>query len=262
MRDTRKGFTLIELLVVIAIIAILAAILFPVFAKAREKARQASCLSNMKQLGMAMVMYKDDYDQKYPGAYVGPYSPSLGDPSANGGSETYTYWWQLVIPYIKNQRVLMCPSGYSPINMFSDVIVYNYGGFDWPGNVKVSYIYNSYIGVYMNHWLGAGGYDYVTAEGASDSMIDEPANTFILWDSDYPGYPTDDGHYPGDSLAGWSRGRTNTPRHNGGDNYAYCDGHVKWFNRDAMDYTDESFYRDRAHTNVGRDFNYGWTPNW
>ncbi len=64
----RKGFTLIELLVVIAIIAILAAILFPVFAKAREKARQTSCLSNMKQIGLASMMYAQDYDERLPGS--------------------------------------------------------------------------------------------------------------------------------------------------------------------------------------------------
>jgi prepilin-type N-terminal cleavage/methylation domain-containing protein len=66
---SRRGFTLIELLVVIAIIAILAAILFPVFSKAREKARQASCLSNQKQIGLAMMMYIEDYDETYPPAW-------------------------------------------------------------------------------------------------------------------------------------------------------------------------------------------------
>ena len=79
----RKGFTLIELLVVIAIIAILAAILFPVFAKAREKARQASCQSNLKQIGLAFVQYTQDYDEKYPLAGV-------WDNSSTDGIQIYT----------------------------------------------------------------------------------------------------------------------------------------------------------------------------
>ena len=101
MRDFLKklgiqGFTLIELLVVIAIIAILAAILFPVFAQAREKARQSSCLSNCKQMGTAVMMYTDDYDETYP---VGFRSWDTND-----------YWWPMVYPYVKNDKVIICPS--------------------------------------------------------------------------------------------------------------------------------------------------------
>ena len=90
----RKGFTLIELLVVIAIIAILAAILFPVFAKAREKARQTSCLSNVKQIMLAQLQYAQDYDERlviyrYPNPY---------------------YWYNKIEPYLKNAQILRCPS--------------------------------------------------------------------------------------------------------------------------------------------------------
>ena len=101
MRD-RKGFTLIELLVVIAIIAILAAILFPVFARAREKARQTSCLSNLKEIALAFNMYVSDYDERTP--------PGGGwtDPSGNEPGPAY---WQLRIePYLKNTQILNCPS--------------------------------------------------------------------------------------------------------------------------------------------------------
>ncbi|MEI6503286.1 MAG: DUF1559 domain-containing protein [Armatimonadota bacterium] len=91
----RKGFTLIELLVVIAIIAILAAILFPVFAKAREKARQASCLSNTKQLGLAIMQYAQDYDELLPGTYT---------------QNPNTLWAQNIAPYTKNTQVFSCPS--------------------------------------------------------------------------------------------------------------------------------------------------------
>src|SRR2546423_3994705 len=98
--EKRHGFTLIELLVVIAIIAILAAILFPVFAQAREKARQASCLSNTKQLGTGIMMYAQDYDEYMPYGYM-----------YNLPQQTQLWYWQdLVQPYIKNYGVYVCPS--------------------------------------------------------------------------------------------------------------------------------------------------------
>lgn len=96
----RRAFTLIELLVVIAIIAILAAILFPVFARAREQARRTSCLSNMKQLGLALYMYAQDYDETLPMRYVG-ITDQWG----------YEYTWKdCLYPYIKNLQVFACPS--------------------------------------------------------------------------------------------------------------------------------------------------------
>jgi prepilin-type N-terminal cleavage/methylation domain-containing protein len=98
LNTKQKGFTLIELLVVIAIIAILAAILFPVFAQAREKARQASCLSNAKQIGLAVEQYKQDYD----GFYV---------PMRDSETNPYRAWPTLLYPYVKNEGVFACPSG-------------------------------------------------------------------------------------------------------------------------------------------------------
>jgi len=92
----RRGFTLIELLVVIAIIAILAAILFPVFARAREKARQTSCLSNNKQIGLGLLMYAQDYDEKLPF-----HCPAWG---------WAVCWAQAINPYVKNSQIFQCPS--------------------------------------------------------------------------------------------------------------------------------------------------------
>ncbi len=111
----KKGFTLIELLVVIAIIAILAAILFPVFAQAREKARQTQCLSNIKQLALSIVMYASDWDQTYPAAIPNtiPGNAEVYCGHANNGNEeqmkNYTYRAQLT-PYVKNAGMFFCPS--------------------------------------------------------------------------------------------------------------------------------------------------------
>src|SRR5437667_11534195 len=100
--SSRRGFTLIELLVVIAIIAILAAILFPVFAMAREKARQATCLSNQKQLGTAMSMYIQDYDERFPNwRTIVPVTPE----NPNGKIT----WVENMQPYCKNKKIWVCP---------------------------------------------------------------------------------------------------------------------------------------------------------
>src|SRR5947209_12458259 len=102
------GFTLIELLVVIAIIAILAAILFPVFAQAREKARQTTCLSNCKQIGMALMQYEQDWDESNPGVWFGPYTAASWSQPSN--ATLYYKWMDAVYPYVKNEQVFNCPS--------------------------------------------------------------------------------------------------------------------------------------------------------
>ncbi|RYG69910.1 DUF1559 domain-containing protein [bacterium] len=112
----RKGFTLIELLVVIAIIAILAAILFPVFGRARENARRSSCMSNMKQQGLGVMQYVQDFDEKFPQAYWYP-----NDSSSAGG---YASWSGTVQPYLKSEQIFVCPSdaggGLAPTNYIGD----------------------------------------------------------------------------------------------------------------------------------------------
>jgi prepilin-type N-terminal cleavage/methylation domain-containing protein/prepilin-type processing-associated H-X9-DG protein len=129
MRIQRRGFTLIELLVVIAIIAILAAILFPVFAQAREQARSTACLSNLKQLGVAISMYRSDWDSR------GPFSgwpPSFsGQFNIHSPNSVYEQDWQCSIqPYIKNALVLHCPSDKTPYD-----------------ERPVSYLYNPYMAI-------------------------------------------------------------------------------------------------------------------
>jgi prepilin-type N-terminal cleavage/methylation domain-containing protein/prepilin-type processing-associated H-X9-DG protein len=148
MNNTRRGFTLIELLVVIAIIAILAAILFPVFAKVREKARQISCLSNEKQIGLALVQYASDYNSAWPGG-------QLSDKNTIPGQG----WASLVFPYIKSTGVFKCPD--DPTTP------------DAAGDVPVSYAFNS----------NAAGDEYQGnfAPGL-DSSFNAPANTVALFE--------------------------------------------------------------------------------
>lgn len=112
---TRRGFTLIELLVVIAIIAILAAILFPVFARARDQARKAACLSNLKQIGLSMLMYTQDYDERFPAWSSQCVHDPMGtiDPPGLCGNDTimsFFLWAILTEPYMKNKQIVKCPS--------------------------------------------------------------------------------------------------------------------------------------------------------
>lgn len=149
----RKGFTLIELLVVIAIIAILAAILFPVFAKAREKARQSSCISNVKQIMTAVNMYSQDYDEVLPCAYTWGYP----DP--------WVFWPHQLEPYIKSWDVYDCPS--NPLKGRKNV---NYHGTIYP--ILPTYAMTAAI---------------IAAPGISMAAVTTPASKWLLggWQPSY-----------------------------------------------------------------------------
>jgi len=184
----RAGFTLIELLVVIAIIAILAAILFPVFARAREKARQTSCLSNMKQLSLGIYMYAQDYDERFPGG------GGMGD---NGA--WHPAWWEEIYPYVKNAQVFECPSHSN--------VQYN--------PYATSYGCNPYSVMF---WMS----------GAKVASLANVAGTICIGEkpgNDWPCYPSnavDPGGAP------WILQNKVDPRHNEGANFGFCDGHAKW----------------------------------
>lgn len=108
-RTRKHGFTIIELLVVIAVISILAAILFPVFARARENARRTTCLSDLKQMALGLMMYTQDYDEKY------PHAQAVSTQLPTDGYFWYPgrwYWPQMIYPYTKNSNIFFCPSAF------------------------------------------------------------------------------------------------------------------------------------------------------
>ena len=205
MRDhaPRRGFTLIELLVVIAIIAILAAILFPVFAKAREKARQSSCLSNTKQMGLALMQYAQDYDERYCFAYTT--TPTV-------------QWYRLIEPYTKSTQLTTCPSDGDP----------------WVATAgwQISYITN-----YNLH--PPGDNPTITSRiPIAMAQVNAPADTIAIAENadGSTGNRTPDCQYAyGTTGAAVSAGydpwaRLSLERHNGGSNFIFADGHSKWLN--------------------------------
>jgi prepilin-type N-terminal cleavage/methylation domain-containing protein/prepilin-type processing-associated H-X9-DG protein len=262
-----RGFTLIELLVVIAIIAILAAILFPVFAQARDKARAASCLSNTKQMGLGITMYAQDYDETYPQAYW--YVNDLN--GANG----YNQWSGLIQPYVKNTAVFVCPSdpskGLPPTNP----------GLDNQAP-RISYVANAAVLPRKRRTIDP-------ANVASLSALDAPADTIVVAEmtntrsciNDVSNAGTDGGAYvnkshrstnafmtsatggtwkgedssqfapsltavyavtPAAAAQAWATCKApgyaggalqisymQPDRHTGGSNYTFADGHSKWF---------------------------------
>ena len=198
----RRGFTLIELLVVIAIIAILAAILFPVFAKAREKARQSSCLSNVKQIMIGVLQYVQDYDERL------PYGTGYWFvPGGSGSPPDPLLWSESLTPYVKNTQIFGCPSdGTQSMST------------PW-GTYNLSYCSN------MNYrQLG-----YQSIAGLADA-----AKNVFMWDSESYNsywYPNDDTSLGDVAYRPWTSAAF---RHNEGVNCGFLDGHAKWFNRGGM----------------------------
>jgi prepilin-type N-terminal cleavage/methylation domain-containing protein/prepilin-type processing-associated H-X9-DG protein len=165
----RRGFTLIELLVVIAIIAILAAILFPVFAQAREKARAIACLSNTKQIGTAMMMYAQDYDETLVPYRNRSANPFASDPRLGSSTKRTTFFNQLLNPYVKNDGVFRCPSNPRGWVNFDNSPFGNPAFFSYGGQ-------NSY---------GVSNYVFRPHVGMALAVLPEPANTVGMVDAMY-----------------------------------------------------------------------------
>ena len=244
-----KGFTLIELLVVIAIIAILAAILFPVFAQAREKARGASCQSNMKQLATAVLMYVQDYDESYP----------------MGIDQNYQNTWALTTqPYIKSYQVYRCPDDSDKTLGNAGSASYLNSTTTWQG-VAISYAANGVIG-----WNGSSNQNYgimSVSQGwiANNAIVtlasvNQPAGTVLVGEHHnadihgvnggvgnmsnfnvgclFIGGTGNDGNYASELPDGtitttpdpaYPHGRNGSvsTHHTGQANFAFADGHVK-----------------------------------
>ncbi len=220
----RKGFTLIELLVVIAIIAILAAILFPVFARAREKAKQTSCLSNMKQLVLGAQMYTNDYDDNVFGHIQGTRSDFYPP------QRPYLNWAQQVYPYVKNEQLFVCPSRSSDVWSYDPTGMTNDNNFGYGMNYEVTYYYRR----------------------LNISNFTRPAQT--IWFADcrfyvcYPAYYTYT--YPDEPTYGLNGTARIDTRHNDGVNVGFFDGHAKWMSRSTIE-------GDRGYGHDGSQY---WWP--
>ncbi len=253
------GFTLIELLVVIAIIAILAAILFPVFAQAREKARQASCLSNTRQIGIAIQQYNQDYDETFPHAVAGGAIPAglsatYPDINSKGGTASYNqHWMQQLHPYTKSWGVYLCPSDAAPQIAFNANGQPNGAG---APPADASYGYNAQL---LQNIVGPS---YAFRGALAEAQLVAPASSYLIAETagaaHFFGYKGSCSSLPNTGTPAPTRldavrfanatraandftsacftpdrrqfeGREESrTRHAGGANIVYADGHAKW----------------------------------
>jgi len=206
-----SAFTLIELLVVIAIIAILAAILFPVFAKVREKARQTSCLSNEKQMGLAFMQYIQDNEEKFPAAWDSNRQPA-------------TNWGQMIFPYVKSLQVFVCPSN-SVAATYSTMSFTDGNG----PKIPASYTMNANLG-FQN---GPGQPNYGPYK--SMAVINAPASKILVTESHFNDAHSNWPDWWTCSNASCTAANATSSQmynalfagHTGRTNVIYCDGHAK-----------------------------------
>jgi len=241
----KKGFTLIELLVVVAIISVLASILFPVFARARENARRASCMSNIKQLELALMQYTQDYDERLPNVQIDvPSSMPVSEYPGGRWGNYYWYWPQILYPYHKSMQVFRCPSG---------------------AEVSADKPTSGHYGANEEVLPDRGNPTLSLAAFAA------PATTYVMMDSGtyriyvsdardprgYYSYTPGIGKIMGKSCSD-TRNATTIPdvscedflngRHFGGVNVGFADGHVKWLKTEVV-------YRQALRSDYG-----AWNP--
>jgi prepilin-type N-terminal cleavage/methylation domain-containing protein/prepilin-type processing-associated H-X9-DG protein len=216
----RRLFTLIELLVVIAIIAILAAILFPVFAQARARARAVACLSNCRQIGMALNMYLQDYDELFAKGtgFAAPAAFGLGELTGTSGTPGNNWAW-FYMPYIKNIQILNCPDSPDQLE--------NLTGTNWANDGNYGYNYSGLTGD-------------STLPPRALASLDEPASTFVIFDSGDVSVRQGDNNWLGlleeldlNMVAGGTcagspnYAKEGALRHFKRTNMVYADGHAK-----------------------------------
>jgi prepilin-type N-terminal cleavage/methylation domain-containing protein/prepilin-type processing-associated H-X9-DG protein len=225
-RYRSRAFTLIELLVVIAIIAILAAILFPVFAQARDKARQANCLSNIKQLSLGIQMYAQDYDEQllfYPGSAHCDWRYICEKPVRRWWLD----WWDVVLPYTHNNQIYNCPSA-QPVKerYLSDFGITNVAiGYNFSPSAGNSLVKNKVVDTVY--------------PGVALAEVTRPADTILLgeaghvWNPRATAAPFNSRDQPSPSLSYSPSIESGSewgpePRHGGGANVGFVDGHARW----------------------------------
>ncbi|HEX8834930.1 MAG TPA: DUF1559 domain-containing protein [Abditibacteriaceae bacterium] len=234
----KRGFTLIELLVVIAVIAILASILFPVFARARENARRSSCASNLKQIGLGLLQYAQDYDEKTVKANMGPV--------ADVSDATSWKWMDSIYPYVKSTQIFTCPSD-NP----EDAGTYRKSEFIL--HTKLTAASNKYYGSYAINGYYSSGADELDGPGENVTSLATLANPVgTVWISDVDGrhdygyrfcfsssnaFDWNGSDAPPDTHI-WNKpdsyGNGLRTRHLGTANILYMDGHVKAQNKDTL----------------------------
>jgi prepilin-type N-terminal cleavage/methylation domain-containing protein len=238
------GFTVIELLVVVAIIVILAAILFPVFSQAREKARGTACLSNTKQIAAALHLYVLDYDEVLPFAfnYWGPGTYTAGPvtfQSSNGLIPPPIY----LEPYLRSFGVFNCPSNTRSLPTSGAIS---------SGTAVQSYGWNSYVTYYPNSYPPYAGRTGPQYEGASLASIQTPADLVLMGDSNPD-------RVNGCVISPYTNAYTtamNPPyqakplRHQEGDHYVFADGHARWYRGESI--RDKAWYPDGRTANEAK----------
>jgi prepilin-type N-terminal cleavage/methylation domain-containing protein/prepilin-type processing-associated H-X9-DG protein len=215
-RKYTSGFTLIELLVVIAIISILAAILFPVFARVRENARRTSCASNLKQLALGMLMYTQDNDGGLP-SYI------------RDGSATWPQLYDPTVAYVKNTQVYRCPSAPASTLAMSDIYGPQYG-LPWQNNNTSTNA--NWVVMFAN-----------STRTAKIDVVPDAMRTCLIGETWNTGGPIGGRERYWELGYGHSRFRVQTAnwdtlrhdRHLEGANYAFVDGHVKWLKTETVD---------------------------